>query len=200
MVEPLAQAGGQHVVQLHYNNAPLTSKVKPRTNEVLTRLGSDVRRERLEALGLGDPALQLGVAEPVVGASGDGGAHYAPAFSPDGRWIAYTHSARGRTTYAAPDARLRLVRADQSGAVDDLAAANLPLGVAGSSSYPAWSPSGRTLAFTRRIVTGRHDAYNRRPADAYIARFDPVTGTVGPGVPVPGQNTYFVERTPVFIP
>ncbi|MCB9652359.1 MAG: choice-of-anchor D domain-containing protein [Deltaproteobacteria bacterium] len=141
-----------------------------------------------------------GVAEPVVGASGDGGAHYAPAFSPDGRWIAYTHSARGRTTYAAPDARLRLVRADQSGAVDDLAAANLPLGVAGSSSYPAWSPSGRTLAFTRRIVTGRHDAYNRRPADAYIARFDPVTGTVGPGVPVPGQNTYFVERTPVFIP
>ena len=66
VVEPLAQAGGQHVVQLHYNNAPLTSKVKPRTNEVLTRLGSDVRRERLEALGLGDPALQLGVAEPVV--------------------------------------------------------------------------------------------------------------------------------------
>ena len=98
------------------------------------------------------------------------------------------------------NARLRLVRADQSGAVDDLAAANLPLGVAGSSSYPAWSPSGRTLAFTRRIVTGRHDAYNRRPADAYIAPFDPVTGTVGPGVPVPGQNTFFVERTPVFIP
>lgn len=66
VVEPPAQEGGQHVVQLHYNNAPLTSKVKPRTRAVLDTLGKDMQRHRLEALGIDDLELQRGVTEPVV--------------------------------------------------------------------------------------------------------------------------------------
>lgn len=58
--------GGQHVVELWYDNAPMSSKVKPRTKEVLDGLGAELRRDRLEALGIGDPAVQQGVIEPVV--------------------------------------------------------------------------------------------------------------------------------------
>lgn len=58
--------GGQHVVELRYDNAPISSKVQPRTKAVLEALGSDLRRERLQALGIDDPAVQQGVIEPVV--------------------------------------------------------------------------------------------------------------------------------------
>jgi len=66
VVVPPEQEGGQHVVELHYNNAPLSSKVEPRTQEVLDGLGRDLRRARLDALGVRDVSLQQGVAEPVV--------------------------------------------------------------------------------------------------------------------------------------
>lgn len=66
VVEPPGQEGGQHVVQLHYDNAPLTSKVKSRTKEVLDALGQEVQRHRLEGLGITELAQQRGVAKPVV--------------------------------------------------------------------------------------------------------------------------------------
>jgi sodium transport system permease protein len=65
VVQP-AEPGGQHVVELHYNNAPLSSKVQPRTKVVVDALGSGLRRERLEALGITEPAVQQAVIEPVV--------------------------------------------------------------------------------------------------------------------------------------
>lgn len=58
--------GRQHVVELWYDNAPISSKVKARTKEVLDGLGADLRRHRLEALDIDDPAEQQGVIEPVV--------------------------------------------------------------------------------------------------------------------------------------
>lgn len=61
-----AATGGQHVVELHYNNAPLSSKVKPRTKKVLDGLASDLRRTRLEALGVTEIPAQQAVIEPVV--------------------------------------------------------------------------------------------------------------------------------------
>jgi sodium transport system permease protein len=65
VVQPAA-AGGQHVVELHYNNAPLSSKVQARTKVVIDGLGADMRRERLAAHGITEPAVQQAVIEPVV--------------------------------------------------------------------------------------------------------------------------------------
>lgn len=61
-----AEAGGQHVVELHYNNAPLSSKVSARTKVVLDALGAELRRQRLEGLGVTLPERQQAVFEPVV--------------------------------------------------------------------------------------------------------------------------------------
>lgn len=60
------QEEGQVVVELHYDNAPLTSKVKPRTQRVIDGLGADLRRKKLEALGITEPRAQQGLTEPVV--------------------------------------------------------------------------------------------------------------------------------------
>lgn len=61
-----ATEGGQHTVELHYNNAPITSKVKSRTKQVLEGLGSELRRARLEGLGITEISVQQAVIEPVV--------------------------------------------------------------------------------------------------------------------------------------
>ncbi|MEM7154252.1 MAG: ABC transporter permease [Myxococcota bacterium] len=66
VVVPPATPGDQHVVELHYNNAPLSSKVKPRTKRVLKELSADLQRERLEGLGVSEVARQRGFTEPVV--------------------------------------------------------------------------------------------------------------------------------------
>lgn len=58
--------GGQHVVELWYDNAPISSKVQSRTKVVLEGLGSDLRRARLAERGIDDPTEQQGVIEPVV--------------------------------------------------------------------------------------------------------------------------------------
>jgi len=66
IVVPPAEEGGQHVVQLHYNNAPLTSKVKSRTKKVLEALGEKLRQDKLVALGITEGPRQRGITEPVV--------------------------------------------------------------------------------------------------------------------------------------
>lgn len=58
--------GGQHVVELHYDNAPVSSKVQARTKAVLDGLAVELRRERLAGFGIHDPSLLQGVIEPVV--------------------------------------------------------------------------------------------------------------------------------------
>lgn len=65
VVQPSA-SGGQHVVELHYNNAPISSKVAPRTKAVLDGLGAELRRTQLEGLGIVDPQVQQAVLEPVL--------------------------------------------------------------------------------------------------------------------------------------
>jgi sodium transport system permease protein len=57
---------GQHVVELHYDNAPVSSKVVPRTKAVLEPLTAALRRDRLAAFGIHDPGMLQGVIEPVV--------------------------------------------------------------------------------------------------------------------------------------
>ncbi len=66
VVQPSEEPGAQHVVELHYNTAPLTSKVKSRTRKVVEAVGQTVQRERLEALGIATVPQQQGISEPVV--------------------------------------------------------------------------------------------------------------------------------------
>ena len=105
----------------------------------------------------------------VVGASTNltSGAHYYPAFSPNGRWIAYTYSASGTGTLAAADARIQLVSAANDNTVLPLNALN---GNDGAHSYPTWSVDGRFLSFSSNRGGGMGDW------DIYLAPMDPMTG------------------------
>ena len=120
-----------------------------------------------------------GLAVPVVGASGTPGGHYYPAYSPTGDWIAFTYSGSAVTTYAAADAEVRLVRADQSGVVELLSAVN----AGGASSYPTWSLDGRALSFSSNRAGGLGDW------DVYLSFIDQLTGQGRPAQALTAVNT-----------
>jgi Tol biopolymer transport system component len=90
---------------------------------------------------------------PTIGAAGDGLAQQCPAFSPDGRFLAY-----GQARGSGPGASLDHVGWDVSDraivvveiAPDGTASAprlTLPIASRGSMVCPAWSPDGNRLAF-----------------------------------------------------
>lgn len=58
--------GGQRTVELHYDNAPISSKVKERAKAVLDGLVVGLRRDRLAAFGIHDATIMQGVIEPLV--------------------------------------------------------------------------------------------------------------------------------------
>lgn len=109
---------------------------------------------------------------PLAGASANGLANYYPAYSPNGLWLAITQSAAGGGTISAPDARIRLVKADNSGEVIALDAAN---GNVGSNAYATWARDGTHLSFAS-TRPGGHGGW-----DLYLLPVDPVTGA--PGTP-----------------
>ncbi len=83
-----------------------------------------------------------GSATPLPGASDQTASRYYPAFSRDGRWVAYTHSASAQNSISARDARLEVVAADGSGLVLTYPEVNLP---GAPNSHPSWSIDGRYL-------------------------------------------------------
>jgi uncharacterized protein YegL len=117
-----------------------------------------------------------GAAQLLQGASGAGFSYY-PAYSPDGKWLAFTRHASGATTYAAPEAeiflvpaaggtpiRLRANDADDGSRLDGV-----------SNSWATWSVDGSRLAFTSK----RDDpAY-----DVFITTIDG-NGNSGPATPL----------------
>ncbi|MBN2303224.1 MAG: VWA domain-containing protein [Anaerolineae bacterium] len=88
-----------------------------------------------------DPAAVGAMAVPVAGASENDGLNYYPAFSPDGRWLAFTHS-QGNTTYSSPEAEIWLLNlaTGDAGAI----AGNTPNA---SNSWSTWNRDGTKLAF-----------------------------------------------------
>jgi hypothetical protein len=130
-----------------------------------------------------------GAAHPLNGASG-GGLNYYPAFSPDGRWIAFTFS-HADSTYGAHDAKIRLVAANQSGLVLPLDVLN---GSTGASSFPSWSADGRVLSFSSNRPGGS-GSY-----DVYVSSIDPITGADGPPANLSAANSTSFEHLARFSP
>ncbi len=104
-----------------------------------------------------------GVAIILPGASGDG-FNYYPAFSPDGRWLAFTRHTEGSTTRSDPKAEIFVVPAAGGQAIrlqaNDLGPGQ-PLEDV-SNSWPTWSPDGGSLAFNskrRRIECNQFDIF-----------------------------------------
>jgi hypothetical protein len=121
-----------------------------------------------------------GTATPLAGASGNSKLNYYPSYSPDGRWIAFTVSANGPSTYAAPDAQIRLASADNSGQVLMLANANGPAGSA--TSFPTWSHDGTLISFSSNRPGGAGDY------DIWYSPID-MTGNDGAAVNLTQANT-----------
>ena len=132
-----------------------------------------------------------GVAVPLAGVSGMGGASYYPKFSPDGRWLAYTYSAGASGTLSAQDARVQLVRTDQSGTVLPL---NLANSVSGASSFPTWAADGSYLSFSSNRPGGLGGW------DIYLAPIDLATGTEGPAQNLIEANTPAFEHAAFWSP
>lgn len=117
-----------------------------------------------------------GVATLLPGAGGSG-FNYYPAYSPDGRWLAFTYHAEGSTTRADPTAEIYLIPA-QGGEANRLAANDFPSGQElknVSNSWPSWSPDGRFLAFNSKR--------NGNQFDIFITTIDP-DGNSGPAKPL----------------
>jgi len=60
------EMGRQIAVQLYYDNASATSKVKNRVNQVVQRVAKKIRSSRMEGLGLSTAQEQQSLIEPVI--------------------------------------------------------------------------------------------------------------------------------------
>lgn len=93
---------------------------------------------------------------PLPGASGDG-FNYYPAYSPDGKWLAFTRHVDGQHTYADNAADIYLVPAN--GGERILLRANTE---EWADSWPSWSPDSRWLGFSSDRLDGQFDIYLTR--------------------------------------
>ncbi len=120
-----------------------------------------------------------GQAVPLQGASGSG-FNYYPAYSPDGRWLAFTHH-NHETTYADSEADIFLIPAKGGAPIriaanDDARGRKIP---AAANSWPSWSRDSRTLAFNSK----RNDT----SFDIFTTVIDN-NGNSSEAVPLPGAS------------
>ncbi len=66
VVVPPPEPGGQLEIEMHYDNASTTSKVKARAMAVIEEVEASVRRQRLGEVGIDEPETQAAVLEPMV--------------------------------------------------------------------------------------------------------------------------------------
>jgi len=197
--------GDIHILDLQTGTVtPLLGASDPALTETMPAWSSDgqiiafVRSESPLGIGGADvegpcdiyvvPAAG-GQPQPLPGAS-DEGFNYYPAYSPDGRWLAFTHHTTGHHTYSDEAAEIYLVPA-AGGDARRLAANDAPDGTSlqnVSNSWPTWSRDGRWLAFNSK----RYDPV----FDVFITAIDE-SGNSGPAIPLPGAaNPDVFEHTP----
>lgn len=181
---------------------PLAGASDPNVGEMMPTWSPDGQTIAFVRGHLGPSSFQLsdeadiytipvtgGDPQPLAGASGDG-MNYYPAYSPDGRWLAFTRHTTGSTTYAAAEAEIFLVPASGGDHIrlqaNDAADGSLLQNV--SNSWPTWSLDGAWLAFNSK----RDDA----SYDLYIAPVDQ-DGNSGPAQPLAGAaNSGVFEHLP----
>jgi hypothetical protein len=148
-------------------------------------------------VGGGTP-VELVPAEPGV-------AIYYPAFSPDGRWLAFNKSTSNQygvatpSSYSSQSAELWIVPVDAAGSrttgpARRLTELNYLGGTYGAASWASWAPDGGWLAFARLTNAGTGNW------DIFLAAVD-AEGHVSPPVAMPQASTTGVgEHLPVWGP
>ncbi|MCK6547212.1 choice-of-anchor D domain-containing protein [Myxococcota bacterium] len=123
-----------------------------------------------------------GVPVALAGAGGNGGANYYPAYSPNGEWVAFNHSASAQGTLGAADGEIWMAPTNQSGVTLRMPNANCQPGTC-ASSFPTWSLDGRYLSFSSNRA-GTFGGW-----DLYIAPVDPQTGADSPAQNIVEANS-----------
>jgi uncharacterized protein YegL len=92
-----------------------------------------------------------GVALPLPGASGNG-FNYYPAYSPNGKWLAFTRHVDGQDTYADNAADVYII--PSQGTQNPV---RLAINSEASDSWPSWSPDSKWLGFSSNRKDGQFD-------------------------------------------
>jgi len=92
-----------------------------------------------------------GQATPLPGASG-GGFNYYPAYSPDGRWLAFTRHLNGQSTYADEAADIYIIPAGGG-----QTPVRLSINSEYVDSWPSWSLDSQWLGFASNRFGGQFD-------------------------------------------
>lgn len=128
---------------------------------------------QINATGEGSPT-------PLVTQADLGGLNYYPAFSPDGRWLAFTHAPSGNS-YSNPDGDIWLLdirtpRADNFSSV----ARPIEGNSSASDTWATWNRDGSRLAF--------NSTRNDSNYDIVIAELSP-DGTTSAAAPLRGASS-----------
>jgi len=90
---------------------------------------------------------------PLPGASGDG-FNYYPSYSPDGKWLAFTHHLDGHDTYADDAADIYIIPA-----MGTQKPIRLSINSEQADSWPTWSPDSKWLGFSSNRRDGQFDIF-----------------------------------------
>lgn len=88
---------------------------------------------------------------PLPGASGEG-FNYYPAYSPDGKWLAFTRHLTGTDTYADDASDIYIIPATGT-----QKAVRLKINSEYADSWPTWSPDSKWLGFGSNRKDGQFD-------------------------------------------